>query len=76
MGCQYWTTNFDVIIYKIKDNKFQEIKRKKKTREASTSDIKLITMDISNNTNPLTNKFNVVTLGLDYKVKLFLDKIN
>ena len=76
MGCQYWTTNFDVIIYKIKDNKFQEIKRKQKTREASTSDIKLITMDISNNTNPFTNKFNVVTLGLDYKVKLLLDKTN
>ena len=76
MGSQYWTTNFDVIIYKIKDNKFQEIKRKQKTREASTSDIKLITMDISNNTNPFTNKYNVVTLGLDYKVKLLLDKTN
>ena len=74
MGCQYWTTNFDVIIYKIKDNKFQEIKRKQKTREALTNDIKLITMDISNNTNPFTNKFNVITLGLDYKVKLLLDK--
>ena len=76
MGCQYWTTNFDVIIYKIKDNKFQEIKRKQKTREALTNDIKLITMDISNNTNPFTNKFNVITLGLDYKVKLLLDKTN
>ena len=76
MGCQYWTTNFDVIIYKIKDNKFQEIKRKQKTREALTNDIKLITMDISNNTNPFTNKFNVITLGLDYKVKLLLDKAN
>ena len=74
MGCQYWTTNFDIIIYKIKDNKFQEIKRKRKTREALTNDIKLITMDISNNTNPFTNKFNVITLGLDYKVKLLLDK--
>ena len=74
MGCQYWTTNFDIIIYKIKDNKFQEIKRKRKTRQALTNDIKLITMDISNNTNPFTNKFNVITLGLDYKVKLLLDK--
>ena len=74
MGCQYWTINFDVIIYRINNNKFEEIKKVQKTHKGLINDIKLITMDISQNKNPLTEKFNVITLGLDYKVKLLLSK--
>ena len=74
MGCQYWTTNFDVIIYKINNNKFEEIKKTQKVHKGLINDIKLITMDISQNKNPYTEKFNVITLGLDYKVKLILNK--
>ena len=76
MGCQYLNNNYDIIIYKIQDNKFQEVKRKEKTNDGMIHDIKLITMDISNNNNPFTNKFNVLTLGHDYKVKLLLDKVD
>lgn len=74
MGCQYWKTNFDVIIYKINGNKFEEIKKKQKVHKGLINDIKLITMDISQNKNPFTEKFNVITLGLDYKIKLLLNK--
>jgi hypothetical protein len=76
MGCQCWDTNFDVIIYKVENNKFQEIKRKQKTHDGVIKDIKLITMDISKNQNPFTDRFNIISLGLDYKVKLLLDKSN
>jgi hypothetical protein len=31
-------------------------------------------MDISKNKNPFTEKYNVITLGLDYKVNLILNK--
>ena len=74
MGCQNWTTNFDVIIYKINNNKFEEIKKTQKVHKGLINDIKLITMDISQNKNPYTEKYNVITLGLDYKVKLILNK--
>jgi hypothetical protein len=76
MGCQCWDTNFDVIIYKVENNKFQEVKRKQKTHDGVIKDIKLITMDISKNQNPFTDRFNIISLGLDYKVKLLLDKSN
>ena len=74
LGCQNWTTNFDIIIYKINNNKFEEVKKTQKVHKGLINDIKLITMDISQNKNPFTDKFNIITLGLDYKVKLLLSK--
>ena len=78
MGCQYWNINYDIIVYKVNYNEnkinFQEIKRIQKVHKELVNDIKLITMNISKNNNPFLEKFNVITLGLDYKVKLLLDK--
>ncbi len=74
MGCQYRNNNYDAIIYKVQDNKFEEIKRIQKVHKALINDIKLVTMSISNNKNPLTENYNVITIGLDYKVKLLLNK--
>ena len=76
MGCQYWTKNYDIILYKVNDNKFEEIKRIQKVHSGIINDIKLITLDISRNKNPFTEKFNVISLGLDYKVKLILSEEN
>ena len=76
MGCQYWTKNYDIILYKVNDNKFEEIKRIQKVHTGIINDIKLITLDISRNKNPFTEKFNVISLGLDYKVKLILSEEN
>ena len=75
MGCQYWDTNYDVIVYKINNYKFKEIKRCQKAHNGLINDIKLITMNISKNKNPFTEKYNVITLGLDYRAKVILDKI-
>ena len=75
MGCQYWSTNYDVILYDINnENEFNEVKRTQKVHNNIINDIKLITMDISKNKNPFTEKYNVITLGLDYKVNLILNK--
>ena len=75
MGCQYWNTNYDVILYDINnEHEFNEIKRTQKVHNNIINDIKLITMDISKNKNPFTEKYNVITLGLDYKVNLILNK--
>ena len=63
-----------MVIYKLKNNNFQEIKRTQRVHIKLINDIKLITMDISQNKNPFTEKYNVITLGLDYKVKLILTK--
>ena len=52
------------------------IKRIQKVHTGIINDIKLITLDISRNTNPFTEKFNVISLGLDYKVKLILSEEN
>jgi hypothetical protein len=38
------------------------------------NDIKLITRSISQNNNPFIEQFNIVTLGLEYKVYLLLKK--
>ena len=75
MGCQYWDTNYDVIVYKINNYKFKEIKRCQKAHNGLINDIKLITMNISKNKNPFTEKYNVITLGFDYRAKVILDKI-
>ena len=75
MGCQYWDTNYDVVICKINNYKFKEIKRCQKAHNGLINDIKLITMNISQNKNPFTEKYNVITLGYDYKAKVILDKI-
>ena len=75
VGCQYWDTNYDVIIYKINDYKFKEIKRCQKAHNGLINDIKLITMKISQNKNPFTEKYNVITLGFDYRAKVILNKI-
>jgi hypothetical protein len=75
LGCQYWNTNYDVILYEINnEHEFNEIKRTQKVHNNIINDIKLITMDISKNKNPFTEKYNVITLGLDYKVNLILNK--
>ena len=75
MGCQYWNTNYDVILYDINnEHEFNEIKRTQKVHNNIINDIKLITMDISKNKNPFTEKYNVITLGLDYKVNLILNR--
>lgn len=75
MGCQCWTTNYDVILYDINNkHEFNEVKRTQKVHNNIINDIKLITMDISKNKNPFTEKYNVITLGLDYKVNLILNK--
>ena len=75
MGCQYWSTNYDVILYDINnEHEFNEVKRTQKVHKNIINDIKLITMDISKNKNPFTEKYNVITLGLDYKVNLILNK--
>ena len=75
MGCQYWTTNYDVILYDINnEHEFNEVKRTQKVHNNIINDIKLITMDISKNKNPFTDKYNVITLGMDYKVNLILNK--
>ena len=75
MGCQYWSTNYDVILYDINnENEFNEVKRTQKVHNNIINDIKLITMDISKNKNPFTEKYNVITLGMDYKVNLILNK--
>lgn len=75
MGCQCWTTNYDVILYDINNkHEFNEVKRTQKVHNNIINDIKLITMDISKNNNPFTEKYNVITLGLDYKVNLILNK--
>ena len=75
MGCQYRNNSYDVIIYKY-DNKFEETKRIENVHKNFIKDIKLITMSISNNKNPLTENFNVITIGLDCKVKLLLNENN
>ena len=75
MGCQCWTTNYDVILYDINNkHEFNEVKKTQKVHNNIINDIKLITMDISKNKNPFTEKYNVITLGLDYKVNLILNK--
>ena len=78
MGCQYWNINFDIIVYKVNYNEnkvnFQEMKRTQKVHKEMVNDIKLITRSISQNNNPFIEKFNVITLGLDYKVYLLLNK--
>ena len=75
LGCQYWNTNYDVILYDINnEHEFNEIKRTQKVHNNIINDIKLITMDISKNKNPFTEKYNVITLGLDYKVNLILNR--
>jgi hypothetical protein len=75
MGCQYWNTNYDVILYDINnEHEFNEVKRTQKVHKNIINDIKLITMDISKNKNPFTEKYNVITLGMDYKVNLILNK--
>ena len=74
MGCQYYNKNFDVILYKRNNNNFQEIKRTQKVHSGAISDIKLITMNISQNKNPFTEKYNVISLGLDFRAKLLLNK--
>ena len=76
MGCQYWEKNFDVILYKVNNNNFQEIKRTQKAHTGLINDIKLITMNISQNKNPFTEKYNVISLGLDFRAKLLLSKSN
>ena len=76
MGCQYWDKNFDVILYKLNNNNFQEIKRIQKAHTGMINDIKLITMNISQNKNPFTEKYNVISLGLDFRAKLLLSKSN
>ena len=75
MGCLYRNNSYDVIIYKY-DNKFEETKRIENVHKNFIKDIKLITMSISNNKNPLTENFNVITIGLDCKVKLLLNENN
>ena len=75
MGSQYGNNSYDVIIYKF-DNKFEETKRIENVHKNFIKDIKLITMSISNNKNPLTENYNVITIGLDYKVKLLLNENN
>ena len=75
MGCQYWNTNYDVILYDINnEHEFNEVKRTQKVHKNIINDIKLITMDISKNKHPFTEKYNVITLGLDYKVNLILNR--
>lgn len=50
MGCQCWTTNYDVILYDINNkHEFNEVKRTQKVHNNIINDIKLITMDISKN---------------------------
>ena len=75
IGGQYWDTNYDVIIFKINNYKFKEIKRCQKAHNGLINDIKLITMSISQNKNPFTEKYNVITLGFDYRAKVILNKI-
>ena len=75
IGSQYGNNSYDVIIYKF-DNKFEETKRIENVHKNFIKDIKLITMSISNNKNPLTENFNVITIGLDCKVKLLLNENN
>ena len=75
MGCLYRNNSYDVIIYKY-DNKFEETKRIENVHKNFIKDIKLITMSISNNKNPLTENYNVITIGLDFKVKLLLNENN
>ena len=78
MGCEYMKNNYDIIVYKVNYNEnkvnFQEIKRTQKVHKKMVNDIKLITRSISQNNNPFIDQFNVVTLGLDYKVYLLLKK--
>ena len=63
----------DLIVYKIKENNFEEIKRKNKVHDDIINDIKLISMSISKNWNNFVNNYNVITIGKEHKIKLVLN---
>ena len=63
----------DLIVYKIKENNFEEIKRKNKVHDDIINDIKLISISISKNWNNFVNNYNVITIGKEHKIKLVLN---
>ena len=63
----------DLIVYKVKENNFEEIKRKNKVHDDIINDIKLISISISKNWNNFVNNYNVITIGKEHKIKLVLN---
>ena len=63
----------ELIVCKIKDYNFEEIKRKKNVNDDIINDIKLITLSISKNVNNLVNNYNVIIIGNEHKIKLVLN---
>ena len=63
----------ELIVCKIKDHNFEEIKRKKNVNDDIINDIKLITLSISKNVNNLVNNYNVIIIGNEHKIKLVLN---